>query len=117
MKINIKGFYKIVVSLLLVIARPAHINQNNKFANLCKSVKKEGRDEVHFFAQMSIIVFYKLLLSFLIGVVRHVQKTQKNKYAVSLQYLKKELSYEVDVLHVDRHEILLQVDTNIFVTS
>ena len=66
---------------------------------------------------MSIIVFHKLLLSFLIGVVRHAQKTKKNKYAVSLQYIKKELRYEVDVLHVDKYESLLQVDSNIFVTS
>ena len=26
-----------------------------------------------------------------------------------LQYLKKELSYEVDILHADKHESLLQV--------
>ena len=37
-----------------------------------------------------------------------------NKYAVSLQYLKKELSYEVDVLHPDKHESLLQIDISIF---
>ena len=28
---------------------------------------------------------------------------------MSLQYLKKELSYEVDILHADKHESLLQV--------
>ena len=28
---------------------------------------------------------------------------------MSLQYLKKELSYEVDVLHADKHEGILQV--------
>ena len=53
---------------------------------------------------MSITVFYILILSFLIG----------DKYAVSLQYLKKELNYEVDVLHADKHESLLQVDIIIF---
>ena len=42
------------------------------------------------------------------GVARHILSTQNNKYAVSLQYLKKELSYEVDVLHADKHESLLQ---------
>ena len=31
-----------------------------------------------------------------------------------LQYLKKELSYEVNVLHADKHESLLQVDSLIF---
>ena len=28
---------------------------------------------------------------------------------MSLQHLKKELSYEVDILHADKHESLLQV--------
>ena len=33
---------------------------------------------------------------------------------MSLQYPKKELSYEVDFLHADKHESLLQVDSIIF---
>ena len=43
------------------------------------------------------------------GMARHTLNTQTNKNTVSLQYLKKELSYEVDVLHVGKHECLLQV--------
>ena len=39
---------------------------------------------------MSITVFCKLILSLLMSAAR--------------QYLKKELSYEVDVLHDDKHE-------------
>ena len=31
-----------------------------------------------------------------------------------MQYLKEKLCYEVDVLHADKHEIILQVDTVIF---
>ena len=53
------------------------------------------------------------MLSFLMDMARHTQSTQ-NKYAVSLQYLKKELGSEVDVLHADKHQSLLQVDTNFF---
>ena len=33
---------------------------------------------------------------------------------MSLQYIKKELSYEVDGVHADKHESLLQVDTIYF---
>ena len=44
-----------------------------------------------------------------IVIIFHAYSTQHNKYAVSLQYLKKELSYEVDGLHADKHESLLQV--------
>ena len=46
-------------------------------------------------------------------VTRHSQSTQNNKFAISLQYLKKELSDEVDFLHADKHEILLQIDSMI----
>ena len=51
--------------------------------------------------------------SFAYSVARHALITQKNKFAVSLQYLKKELSDEVDFLHADKHESLLQIDSMI----
>ena len=44
-------------------------------------------------------------------MARHAQITQNNKFAISLQYLKKELSDEVDFLHADKHESLLQTDS------
>lgn len=56
-----------------------------------------------------------LMLSFLIGMVGHAERTQNDKYAASLQYVKKELSYEVEVLHADKHGNILKVDTVIFV--
>ena len=46
---------------------------------------------------------------------RHAQITQNNKFAISLQYLKKEVSDEVDFLHADKHESLLQIDTMILI--
>ena len=55
--------------------------------------------------------FFKLLLSFSGGVARHAQITQNNKFAIFLQYLKKELSDDVDFLHADKHESLLQIDS------
>ena len=44
---------------------------------------------------------------------RHVQITQNNRFAISLQYLKKEVRNEADLLHADKHESLLQIDTMI----
>ena len=44
-------------------------------------------------------------------MARDAQITQNNKLAISLQYLKKELSDEVDFLHVNKHESLLQIDS------
>ena len=46
-------------------------------------------------------------------MARDAQITQNNKFAISLQYLKKELSDEVDFLHADKHESLLQIDSMI----
>ena len=46
-------------------------------------------------------------------VARHAQITQNSKFAISLQYLKKEVSSEVDILHADKHESFLQIDTMI----
>ena len=40
----------------------------------------------------------------------HAQFAQNNKFAISLQYLKKELIDEVDFLHADNHESLLQIE-------
>ena len=47
-------------------------------------------------------------------VARHAQITQNNNFAISLQHVKKEVSDEVDFLHADKHESLLQIDTKIF---
>ena len=41
---------------------------------------------------------------------RHAQITQNNKFVISLQHLKNKVSDEVDFLHVDKHQSLLQVD-------
>ena len=46
-------------------------------------------------------------------MARHAQITQNIEFAISLQYLKKEVSDEVDFLHADKHESLLQIDTMI----
>ena len=48
-------------------------------------------------------------------MARHAQITQNNKFAISLQYLKKEVSDEVDFLHADKYESLLQIDTMILI--
>ena len=42
-------------------------------------------------------------------MARYVQITQNNKFDI-LQNLKKEVSDEVDFLHVDKRESLLQID-------
>ena len=39
--------------------------------------------------------------------------TQKSKFPISLQYRRKEVCDEVDSLHADKHESLLQIDAMI----
>ena len=46
-------------------------------------------------------------------MIRHAQITQNNKFVISLQYLKIEFCGEVDFLHADKHESLLQIDSMI----
>ena len=46
-------------------------------------------------------------------MARYAQITQNNKFAISPQYLKKELSDEIDFLHADKRESLLQIDNMI----
>ena len=48
MKINIKVFFKRVVSILLVITRHAQSTQNSTFVISLQYFKNEGRDEVDF---------------------------------------------------------------------
>ena len=55
-------------------------------------------------------VFYKLISPFLVAIGRHAQYNQNDIFAKSLQYLKKEERDEVDFLHADKHQTLLQVD-------
>ena len=47
-------------------------------------------------------------------MAKHAQFTQNNKFAISLQYLNKEVSDEVVLIHADKHESFLQMDTMFF---
>ena len=75
--------------------------------NLCIISRKKWGMKLIFVADDH---FHKLMLSFLMGVDRHVWSTQNIKNAVSSQYFKKELSYEINLLHADKHNSLLQGD-------
>ena len=48
MKININVFHRLLVSVLLVIARCTQNTQNSKFVIFLHYLKKEGMDEVDF---------------------------------------------------------------------
>ena len=79
MKIDIKGFYKQIVSFLVVIASNAQSIQNSKFVIFFQYIKKEGRNEVDFLHADNLS--NKLILLILGGMARHAQITQNNKFA------------------------------------
>ena len=63
-----------------------------------------------FYLRINTNVFCKIIASLWVCIARHAQITQNNKFAISLHYLKKEVSDEVDFLHADKYESLLQID-------
>ena len=64
-----------------------------------------------FCIQINMKVPYKLILRFLMGTARNSQSSQNSKFAMSLQYGIRKLD-NVDFLHADKHQNLLQVDFN-----
>ena len=68
--------------ILVDMARPAQITQNNEFAKSLQCFKKELSYKVDVSMLVNIKVFYKLIVLFLMGLARHTQCTW-----VNLQYL------------------------------
>ena len=90
LQINMKVFYKLLISHWVSIPKHAQSTQNDKFAISLQYLKKGVRDEVDcIFMQISMEVTCKLILWFLMGMVRHFQSSQNSKFAMSLPYLKK----------------------------
>ena len=93
LKIYVKCFLKMILSLLYL--------------------KKEKSDEdkhlLHADQHDSLLQIDTMTL---MGKVKRYQSSQNSKFTMSSQYLKKEVRHEVDSLHLDKHQIFLQVDLN-----
>ena len=96
MLINIKAFYKLILSFWVHVARHAQSTQSKKFSCLCYISRNTLRDDKH--------------EGFLQGdsITLGVQNTQNKKFAISLQYLKENVDDEVDFLPVDKSQRFLQ---------
>ena len=99
LQINIKGFFKFILSFQVCVARHAQITENMKFAIF----KKEVSDEVDFCVHISMSLV-QIDAMILIGMIQYCQSTQSNKFAISLQYLKKEVRNGVYFLLADKHQ-------------
>ena len=107
--------------ILMKMIRHFQSSQNSKFSMSLRYLKKELRDEVHYFHAdkqniiillqvafqhfgLGIKVSYRVILSLLMGLIQHCQSSQSNKYGISWQYLKKEVMNGVHFLHADKHQ-------------
>ena len=91
MQINIKVFYKLILSFWLCLTRHAQLTQNKKFAYLCNIFRKAWgmklklkKSHEIFCLRINTEVFYKLIVLLWICVVRHAQSTQSSKFTISL---------------------------------
>ena len=80
-QINVKGFFKVIQSFKVCVARHAQITQNNEFAIL-QYFKKEVYDEVDFL---------------------YADKHEKSFLQINAMIFK-EVRDEVDFLHADKHQ-------------
>ena len=112
MQINIKVFYKLILSFWVCAIRHAQITQNNKFPISLQYLKKELSDEVDFLHAGKHESLLQIDSMILMGMVKHSQSCQNSKFAMSLQYLKKEVKDEVDFSHADKHLSFLKVCFN-----
>ena len=112
LQVNIKDFFKLILSFLVCVAKYAQITRNNKFTISLQYLKKEASDEVDFLHADKHESFLQIDTMIFEGMVKDSQSSQNCKFAMSLQYLKKEIKDEVDFLHADKHQSFLQVDFN-----
>ena len=80
MQINIKVFYKLILSFWVFVSRDVQSTQNKKLAYLAYLYR----------LQINAKAFYKVIVLVLgVCVARHAQNTQNNKFLISFQYPKK----------------------------
>ena len=102
LQINIKDFFKLMLSFSACVTRQAEITQNKSLLFLYNIIRKNWVMKLIFCMQVTMKVSYRLMLWFLMGMFKHSQSTQNNKLAISLQYLKENKKNEVVLLLADK---------------
>ena len=87
LQINIKGFFKLLLSFYVCVARHPQITQNNKFALSLQYLKKELSDEVDLLHAGEHENLLRIDCMILIEMVKHPQSSLNSKFVLSLQYL------------------------------
>ena len=88
LQINIKNFFKLILSFQVCVARHSLITQNNKLA-IGNILRKNRVMKLIFCIQISMKVFHKLILRFLIGHGQTFPKLPDSKFSTLYNILKK----------------------------
>ena len=107
MEMNIKVFYKVILSFWLFVNRHAQSSQIILHVFVISSEKYQGGI---FCLQLKTKVLYKLIVSLWVCVARHAQNTENNKFATSLQKLKENMKDEGEFLPAEKRQ-RLQINT------
>ena len=110
--INVKGFFKMILTFQVCVAKHVQITQNNKFAISLQYLKKEVSEDTEFLHAGKHESLLQIDTMILMGMIKHFKSSQNTKFAMSLQYVKKEVRDEVGFVDADKHQSFLQVDFN-----
>ena len=83
LQVNIKDFFKLILSFSVCVAKHAEITQNNKFAISLQYLKKEASDEVDFLHADKHESFLQTDTMIFGGMVKDSQSSQNCKFAIS----------------------------------
>ena len=95
LQINTKGFFKLLLSFQVCVARHVPITRNNKFVISLQYPKNELSDKVDFLHTDKRESLLQIDNMILMEMVKHSQSFQNSKFAMSLKYLKKRLKMKL----------------------
>ena len=95
LQINTKGFFKLLLSFQVCVARHVPITRNNKFVISLQYPKNELSDKVDFLHTDKHESLLQIDNMILMEMVKHSQSFQNSKFAMSLKYLKKRLKMKL----------------------
>ena len=95
---NIKGFFRLILSFYVRVARHVqitHITQNIKFAISLQYLTKKMSYEVYILHTVEHEGFLQIKSMVLIEMVKHYQSSQNSKFAMSLHISNKKLEIKL----------------------
>ena len=95
LQINVKGFFKLILSLLVCVTRHPQITQNNKFSISLQYLIKEVSDEVDFSYAGKHESLLQIDTMMLMRMVKRSQSSQNSKFVMSFNISKKKLEMKL----------------------